>query len=208
MAVPRGSFTILGIRIWLLLHGNQGCGTPSARACWLSGDYSTLDECRSGVGRATPLPNGKRRPESHWPVIWASNPLNDTLFVHECTALSMATYFTLLAQGRLVHSAASRDIRYLLSSKRNWFKAALPSADIASKVGLITKCIKQGSKIKHGKPVIECSQLESTHVHEAGLIENGRYRYAVAIMTVGIPKGVSLLQQLIGELDGLIRRNG
>jgi hypothetical protein len=39
------------------------------------------------------------------------------------------------------------------------------------------------------------------------LIENERFRYAVAIMTTGIPTGVSLLKKLIGELDGLIRAN-
>jgi hypothetical protein len=44
-------------------------------------------------------------------------------------------------------------------------------------------------------------------VHQAGLIENGGFCYAVAIMTVGIPKGVDLLRQLIVEFDRLIREN-
>ena len=205
-----------GSATWLIHHlgypyiaslaWQSGLRHPNNKGLWLSGDYSTLDECRLGVSRTTALPDGKSRPEAKWPLVWASNPLTDTL-IHECSALSLATYFTLLAQGRLVHPDASGNIRYFMSRRKNWLAATLPSANIASKVGLIQKCIKKGPTIKNGKQVIECKQLESTHVHEAGLIEDGSYRYAVAILTVGIPKGVSLLKQLIGELDKLIRKN-
>ena len=59
----------------------------------------------------------------------------------------------------------------------------------------------------NGKPVQECKESVATHVHEAALVETVGFRYAVAIMTTGIPTGVSLLQKLIGELDGLIRKN-
>jgi hypothetical protein len=60
---------------------------------------------------------------------------------------------------------------------------------------------------KDDKPQLKCEQWETTHAHEAVLIENGRLRYAFAIMTVGIPKGVSLMQQLMQEFDSLIESN-
>jgi len=121
------------------------------------------------------------RPVLRWKN--APRPSPEPVYGHTATALSLVTYFTLLAQGRLVNEAASGEIKRRLSTA-SWFNKTLPSANIASKVGLL-----------------------ATHVHEAGLIENGRFRYAVAIMTVGIPEGISLLQQLIGELDSLIRAN-
>ena len=105
------------------------------------------------------------------------------VFGHNVTALSLATFFTLLGQDRLTRSGLPRTIRTALSTA-SWFRDILPSASIASKVGLL-----------------------KNHVHEAALIENGRFRYAVAILTKDISAGVSLLQTLIGELDGLIRQN-
>jgi hypothetical protein len=133
---------------------------------------------------------------------------------HNATALSLATFFTLLAQDRLVITGLPRTMKTALSTA-SWFSSTLPSASIASKVGLLLRCLKRGPKLKNGQPVLdknsqpvmECKQSEATHVHEAGFIENGHFRYAVAIMTTGIPTGVSLLQQLIGELDTLIRKN-
>jgi hypothetical protein len=43
--------------------------------------------------------------------------------------------------------------------------------------------------------------------HEAALIENRRFRYAAAILTVGVLARVSLLQRLFLELDTLIQWN-
>jgi hypothetical protein len=142
-----------------------------------------------------------------------SKPPPAPVFGHNATALSLATFFTLLAQGRLARSGLPRTIKTALSTA-SWFTGMLPSATIASKVGLLLKCLRFGPKMKDGKPIIvngrpvqECKDSIATHVHEAALIENEGFRYAVAIMTTGIPTGVSLLQRLIGELDGLIRRN-
>jgi V8-like Glu-specific endopeptidase len=114
-----------------------------------------------------------------------SRPPPSPVFGHNATALSLATFFTLLGQDRLARSGLPRTIKTTLSTA-SWFRDTLPSATIASKVGLL-----------------------STHAHEAALIENGRFRYAVAIMTGGIASkaGISLLKKLIGKLDNLIREN-
>lgn len=142
-----------------------------------------------------------------------AKPPPPPVFGHTATALSLATFFTLLAQDRLAPSGLPRTIRTALSTA-SWFTPVLPSATIASKVGLLLKCLRFEPKMKNGQPVIvngkpvqKCTHSIATHVHEAALIENGRFRYAVAIMTTGIPTGVSLLQKLIGELDDLIRKN-
>jgi V8-like Glu-specific endopeptidase len=143
-----------------------------------------------------------------------SKPPPTPVYGHNATALSLATFFTLLAQDRLVTTGLPRTMKTALSTA-SWFSSTLPSASIASKVGLLLRCLKRGPKLKNGQPVLDknnqpvmgCKQSEATHVHEAGFIENGHFRYAVAIMTTGIPTGVSLLQKLIAELDTLIRNN-
>jgi hypothetical protein len=103
-------------------------------------------------------------------------------FGRNATALSLATFFTLLGQRRLVTPDSSDKIRTLLETA-SWFTPVLPTAKIASKVGL-----------GHG------------YMHEAGLIENGTLRYAVAIMTMdGIGSGI--FRPLITELNNLIQQN-
>jgi hypothetical protein len=145
---------------------------------------------------------------------WSSpaKPPPAPVFGHTATALSMATFFTLLAQDRLAPSGLPRTIKTALSTA-SWFTPVLPSASIASKVGLLKKCLRFEPKMKDGQPVIvsgkpvqKCTHSIDTHVHEAALIENEGFRYAVAIMTTGDPASVSL-PKLIVELDGLIRSN-
>ena len=119
-------------------------------------------------------------------IMWTRNVIQapKAQFNHNATALSLATFFTLLAQHRLVNPTASDDIRACLSTA-SWLTAAFPAAaKIASKVG-------------RGEP-------GNWAFHETGLIENGRLRYAFAIMTIGIKDGVDVLKNLIVELDKII----
>lgn len=146
--------------------------------------------------------------------VWSDppRPAPRPVFGHTATALSLVTFFTLLAQKRLVNEESSKEMRKKLSTA-SWFRDILPSAKIASKVGLLLRCIKTGPKMKGGKvvlgkdkkPVMECKESISTHAHEAGLIENGELFYAVALMTVGIDHGVAVLKQLIKAVDDVIR---
>ncbi len=133
---------------------------------------------------------------------------------HTTTALSMATFFALLAQGRLTSPAASTAMKAALT-QASWFGQTLTSARISSKVGLLLRCIRKKPKMvrgqpvpgKDGQPVMVCDAYEATHAHEAGLIENGSLRYAVAIMTVGVPDGVKVMKELVAEIDTLVRAN-
>lgn len=173
------------------LMWQSGLRHPSRGGLWLTSNYA------SGAPWTRP-----------------SKPPPAPVYGHNATALSLVTFFSLLAQDRLVTTGLPRTIKTALSTA-SWFTDTLPSASVASKVGLLLKCLQHGPKLKNGKPVLnknnqpvmECKQWEATHVHEAGLIENGSLRYAVAIMTTGIPAGVNLLKTLVGELDTLIRNN-
>jgi GH25 family lysozyme M1 (1,4-beta-N-acetylmuramidase) len=149
------------------------------------------------------------------PVLPAPGPFPG----HAGTALSLATFFTLLAQGRLVNASSSEEMKKHLSTasffqKNYWSGTPIPDAAIASKVGLILRCAKWIPKLQDGKRVISqdgkpaiCCDRDSwvsDLANEGGLIENGKFRYAVAIMTTGIDKGVHVLQQVIGPLNSLI----
>jgi hypothetical protein len=115
-----------------------------------------------------------------------SRPPPEPVYVHNATALSLATFYTLMAQRRLVTPGSSDKIKSLLTGA-SWFTddAALgPSARVASKVGIWGK-----------------------YIHEAALVENAPVRYAVAILTVGIPVPVGFLNQLIVKLNTLIVAN-
>jgi hypothetical protein len=114
-----------------------------------------------------------------------AKPLPSPVFGHTATALSLATFFTLLGQDRLARTGLPRSIKSALSTA-SWFLESLPQAQIASKVGLLHH-----------------------HTHEAAFIENDRFRYAVAILTNSLSEkiGIPLLKTLIVEIDGLIRAN-
>ena len=138
---------------------------------------------------------------------------------HAGNALSLATFFSLLAQGRLVDAASSGEMKKRLSTasffqSSYWNRTPIPHAAIASKVGLILRCTKWIPKVengkrmigKDGKPAICCDRDSwvSTLANEGALIENGKLRYVVAVMTEGIDNGVHVLQQMIGPLNDLI----
>jgi phosphatidylserine/phosphatidylglycerophosphate/cardiolipin synthase-like enzyme len=139
------------------------------------------------------------------PQQWDSpvRPSPGPVFPHTATALSLATFFTLMAQGRLASKASSEEMKRRL--KETWYKGILPTATFSAKVGLLhnEKCLRW--EMKDGKRV--CAEREVSAAHEADYIENSRFRYAVAVMTVGIPGGIDVLQKLIVELDSVIQKN-
>lgn len=128
---------------------------------------------------------------------------------HAGNALSLATFFTLLAQGRLVDAASCAEMKKRLSTAsffepRYWPATPIPHAAIASKVGLVNRCTKWLPKQKDGRPKCDKHSWVSTLANEGALIENGKLRYAVAVMTEGIDHGITVLQQLIGPLNNMI----
>jgi hypothetical protein len=140
------------------------------------------------------------------PRVWKdpARPAPGPVFPHTGTALSIATFFTLLAQGRLPNQAYSGEAKRRL--QETWYGSLFPAATISAKVGLlfnVGNCLRWETVA--GKR--QCAAFEVTQAHEGDLIENGRLRYAAAIMTTGIQEGAGLLMKLIVKLNDLISAN-
>ena len=113
---------------------------------------------------------------------WAS-PVK-TPWVHNVTALSAATYFTLLAQGRLVDTASSMDIKNALRS--GCVTRLLPSLPVvASKCGWFNGWI-----------------------HDCAWIQDGSVRYVIAVLSRQTkPAHEAVYTQLCAQIDTLVRMN-
>lgn len=100
------------------------------------------------------------------------------------SALSAATYFSLLAQGRLVDDLSSGEIKDAL--KHGCVTSLLPPLPVvASKCG-----------------------IASGHVHDCAWIEDADVRYVIAVMSrLSTNAHASLYTKLCKELDRLIREN-
>ncbi len=113
---------------------------------------------------------------------WAS-PVK-TPFVHNATSLSAATYFTLLAQGRLVDDASSHGIQNSLAHA--CVTSLFPSLPVvASKCGIF-----------------------DGYLHDCAWIQDSSVRYVIAVLsrlTTATQQG--LYTQLCAQLDALIRLN-
>jgi hypothetical protein len=133
---------------------------------------------------------------------------------HSVTALSAASFFTLLAQGRLVDDAACQSMKLMLLQQKpgcpSRFEDGLNSAglsvnsnQVVSKIGVLPSkvvCAKPGP----GGPCF---------IHEAALIERAHgpkpLRYAVSVITES-KRGDGandLLIDIIAKLDELVRNN-
>jgi hypothetical protein len=136
-------------------------------------------------------------------------------FNHNSTALSLASLFTLLAQGRLADDRSSDEMKQILEGAswydeplRNKYQklvedkkiAAMPAIKIISKVGLLLRCIKR--QIVNGKN--KCVMSEETHKHDVAIVERGRFRYVAAILTDGDASRQRVVEKLIVDLDDLI----
>ncbi len=98
---------------------------------------------------------------------WRDQPaLKAAAFIHNLTPLSAATYFTLLAQGRLVDDSTSAEIRRIL-------QFGCHSCLFPLVIGLDTSIGLQASKCGIFKP----------HIHDCVLIERPEVRYAAAILS-------------------------
>lgn len=114
---------------------------------------------------------------------WSNNPIKGVQSAN-VTALSAATYFTLLAQGRLVDDVSS-------SEMQTWLRG-----------GCMTKHFPQGLGLVASK----CG-VWSDYWHDCALIVRGRIRYVVVVLSRTKPSEFPKYTQLIRELDNLIVRN-
>lgn len=114
---------------------------------------------------------------------WSNNPVKG---VHSAnvTALSAATYFTLLAQGRLVNEASSNEIK-------NWLRGGCITGFFPHSLGVVaSKC-----------------GVWSDYWHDCALIARDSIRYVVVGLTRTKRSEYPKYTQLFLELDKLIVRN-
>jgi hypothetical protein len=114
---------------------------------------------------------------------WIGNPVKG-VYSANVTALSAATYLTLLAQGRLVDDATSRDIRTVLQG------------------GCLTSLFPDNLGVVASK----CG-IYSGFLHDCALIVRRNIRYVVAGLTITNSGEFAKYKQLFLELDNLIVRN-
>jgi hypothetical protein len=114
------------------------------------------------------------------PVVWTRNPFAGGIVA---TALSVATYLTLLAQRRLVDAAASAEMERLLGRGCGWFSAP----------GVAVRASKCG--------------LTASLRHEAVLVEGSGRRYVLVCLTQNATWSWATRQRFLGDLDRLIREN-
>jgi hypothetical protein len=114
---------------------------------------------------------------------WAKNPISG-VFSANITALSAATYFTLLAQGRLVDDVSSSEIK-------TWLRGGCITGLFPDSLGVVTS---------------KCG-IWSNYLHDCALIARGGIRYVVVGLTRTNRNEYSNYTQLYLELDTLIVRN-
>ena len=114
---------------------------------------------------------------------WGGNPVR-VAYSANLTALSAATYFTLLAQGRLVDDASSVGIK---NSLRH---------------GCLTSLFPGGL----GAVASKCG-IYSEYLHDCALVVRGPLRYVVAGLTRLKPGENAKYTQLFLELDKLVVQN-
>ncbi|MGB7069895.1 MAG: hypothetical protein WBD22_10405 [Pyrinomonadaceae bacterium] len=136
---------------------------------------------------------------------WGRSPVGG--FSANCNALSLVSFFTLLAQERLVDQASSTGIKTALTGG-SWMGSSIASAfparsvTAAAKVGLLNKCTawveKEGKK--------KCQKSITTTRHEAGLIDidGGKHRFAITILTTGNASRKTVVEALSKSLAELI----
>lgn len=113
---------------------------------------------------------------------WRNNPIPGVMSAN-ITALSAATFFTLLAQGRLVDDASSADISNSLNGGCITWLFPIQGV-VASKCG-----------------------IWSDYLHDCALIRHGSIRYVVVGLTRTQVSERQKYQQLFLELDKLIVQN-
>ncbi|HEX8106520.1 MAG TPA: serine hydrolase [Kofleriaceae bacterium] len=174
VSTSRASELILriGFEYIASLMWQSGLRHPTRAGLWLGNLFmdvsftaKTSPTCHSGTN----------------PVSWKQNPLGATGIT--LTGLSAATYFTLLAQGRLVNPTTSTRIEALLRKGCRFI--SIPGATVRA-----TKC-----------------GLTSSVRHDAALIENGSRRYVMVVLTKNASWSLNVRDRFLNDLDRLIKDN-
>ncbi len=179
--VPRTSTPIaselilrLGFEYIASVLWQSGLRHPTREGLWIGGTYCP--------GPIKARANAKCHAGT-CPVVWSTNPLPAKTIV--LTALSVATFFTLLAQRRLGDATTSIAMERLL---KDGCRFEVPEAVTvrAAKCGRVAK---------------------SPLLHQALLVEHGSLRYVLVYLTRGPSMSPSLRQRFAEDLDRLVREN-
>jgi hypothetical protein len=147
----------------------SGITSPSLGGLWITGGYG-------GTGSWGDPPRKKFSTEGS----------------NSATALSCATYFTLMAQGRLVNDASSVKISNYLNDACSFFWSARAQSVISIAGNIPTKC---GVWSKYKSDVILVND------------QNGKHRFVACVLTeLAGDKSFSLDDMLI-DLNGIIKAN-
>jgi hypothetical protein len=111
---------------------------------------------------------------------------------HNATALSCATYFTLMAQGRLINDASSTAISNILNKACSFFWTENARAAIDVTGDIPTKC---GIWSKYKSDVILINY------------RSGRYKYVAAVLSDLAADATFKLDEMLKDFDILIRAN-
>ncbi len=181
-SVSRASELILrlGFEYIASVTWQSGLRHPTREGLWIGNTYTNASfsaksnpACHSGTN----------------PIFWngrsSKNPLRNTLIA--LTALSAGTFFTMLAQRRLVNKSASAEMERLLATGCD-FVPSLPGVTVrASKCGLVV--LPKTASVQH----------------DAALLEASDRRYVLAVLTTN--PSWSAREDFIKDLDRLIRVN-
>jgi hypothetical protein len=117
-------------------------------------------------------------------VRWTRNPLRTKPI--SLTALSVATFFTLLAQRRLADEATSEAMERMLSGG----------------------CVERGFDLPNTATVraAKC-RVASGFVHDAVLVDHGKVQYVMVYLTKDLPMPDRLRGRFTRDLDRLVREN-
>ncbi|NOT46929.1 MAG: hypothetical protein HOP17_04165 [Acidobacteria bacterium] len=144
---------------------------------------------------------------------WSSSPVGG--FGHNCNALALGTFFTLLAQGRLVEEPSSTQIKSILrggswieiallneyqTQVRNGSISSVPDIEVFSKVGLLTQCTaweEKGGKRK-------CKSRIATVRQDSALVKRGKVLFVLVVLTQGGASRSNVIERLSIDADRLI----
>jgi peptidoglycan hydrolase-like protein with peptidoglycan-binding domain len=181
----------------------SGLRHPIRGGLWLKGGYCCVDgdhHCPPSTKKVKEV-RGFLQPDTEviecsnkkgLSITWKTNPVSQPkeVFRHNITALSVATFYTLLAQGRLVDNRSSTEMKTLLERG-----CSLTPQGFRDKLSALGGLLSSPAK---------CG-VDDRHLHESILVERGRFRYVVVALTSDAPDFP--FDRLIEDLDRLIQAN-
>ncbi len=129
-------------------------------------------------------------------TLWHRDPIGSEC--HAVNAISVANFFTLLAQGRLIDDSSSQAILQHLVKQRDFCRSFFEEG------------LQQSGRFKTNDRIFSKIGLYASYIHEGALIDRvsiGKKYVAVILTESGGSTGHEMLWNLIPHLDELIKNN-